>query len=448
VTEQSEHLSSAQIENYGNRTSGAGPDAAQGDERQRVDHQSSDDESMNDQRVEAHLADCSLCRTRLLDFHRTRFALVSGPVPDAKPTDSALADSKFANSKYPVQAQVSTTPTPECPSDDALRQLAAGLSPDSDATKLTRHAATCDHCGPLLRTFTEDFSDDFSPEEQAALANLQSASAAWQKNTARQMLQAGTASATGVSADEAGGPRTAATVKSDKKPSAGRQVSTAPDRKPFFWKWVLIPATAAVVAVAAFTIWYTQRDTPAKVEKQLAQAFTEHRTMEIRWPGAEWGPVSNILGDETLSKPLPLLEADEIIGRHEKQSQDADWIRVLAERKIIDGDVQAAITLLDGALRAHPDSVPLLQVLAIAYFQLGERSHGRQDYQKAAGILSEILRREPGNRVALFNRALAYERLNALDQAEEDWKAFLSAERDEHWSGEAKKRSEELRKLK
>ena len=213
MTEQSEHLSSAQIENYGNRTSGAGPDAAQGDDRQRVNHQSggdqsvddrsSDDRSMNDQRVAAHLAECPSCRNRLLDFHRHRFALLPQPAPadatssspgladsqsrGARPTDSALADSNFANSKYPVDLQVRTAPTPECPSDDALRQLAAGLTPDDAAAKLTQHAATCDHCGPLLRTFTEDFSDDFSPEEQEALANLQSASESWQKELAKKI---------------------------------------------------------------------------------------------------------------------------------------------------------------------------------------------------------------------------------------------------------------------
>ncbi|HSK44853.1 MAG TPA: hypothetical protein VLA83_13305, partial [Candidatus Binatia bacterium] len=203
MTEKSEHLSSAQIENYGNRMSGAGPDAAQGDERQRLDHQSSDDQSMNDQRVEAHLADCPSCRNRVLDFHRHRFAMLSGPAPDAKPTDSALADSKFANSKYSAGPQVRTAPTPECPSDDALRHLAAGLSvpntaaDDAPTTRLLPHVSTCDHCGPLLRTYTEIFSDDLTPEDQAALANLQSSSAAWQKNTARQMLEvAGTASKT------------------------------------------------------------------------------------------------------------------------------------------------------------------------------------------------------------------------------------------------------------
>lgn len=214
VTEQSEHLSSAQIENYGIRTSGAGPDAAQRDEHQRVDHRSIDDQKMDDQRVESHLADCASCRNRLLDFHRSFFTRAAGP-PEAdppendtsvtghspsvqrhadskldggRPTDSALADSNFANPKYPADPQVRTAPTPECPSEDVLRQLAAGLTSDDLAPALTRHAATCDHCGPLLRTFTEDFSDDFSPEEQAVLNNLQSKAESWQKELAKKIV--------------------------------------------------------------------------------------------------------------------------------------------------------------------------------------------------------------------------------------------------------------------
>ncbi|MGC2741838.1 MAG: hypothetical protein WA672_01530, partial [Candidatus Angelobacter sp.] len=423
MTEQSEHLSSAQIENYGNRTSGAGPDAAQGDEHQRAANQpmadrhidqSTADQSLtdksgndllsndllaNDQRVEAHLADCPSCRNRLLDFHRSHFALLAQPAGagatssspgladarltnskladsksadsklaggeladsrladstlaeskvvdsrladskladsaqrEAKPTDSALADTKFANSKYPAVPQVRTAATPQCLSDDALRQLAASLSsnaPISDtlAAKLTQHAATCDHCGPLLRTFTEDFSDDFTPEEQEALANLKSGSAEWQKNVARQMMQAarvsGTedANAATARATEVGSSRTAATIKSDKKLSAGKPASTAPGRKPFFWKWVLVPATAAVVAIAAFSIWYTQRDTPKKVEQYLAKAYTEKRPMEMRWLGAEWGPPQIILGsaESVFSKPGPLIDAEKIINDHRAAS--------------------------------------------------------------------------------------------------------------------------------
>jgi hypothetical protein len=491
VTKQSEHLSSAQIENYGIRTSGAGPETAQRDEHQRAeqrmadklsDDQSAADQSMidqrsndqrtsdqdtSDQRIEAHLADCASCRNRLLEFHRSLFASPTyQPEPDRMMaadrtmaedpkndhTNSALADSKFANLKDPADPQVRTAATPECPSDDALRQLAAGLSSDDAAAKLTQHAATCHHCGPLLRTYTEFFSDDFSPEEQAALANLQSSSAEWQKNTARQMMQTAStstadASAADQTASEAVGSRVAATVKPDEKP-AGRLVSTVPDRKPTFWKWALVPASAAVIAVAAFSIWYTQRDTPEKAEQQLAQAYTEQRPTEMRWPKASWSQYSVQRGTKFEAKPTSLMQAEIAVGRQtEKTLQEVAWIRVVAEKEIIAGHPQNAIPALEQAVRSNPSSDPLLLDLAIAYFDQGEQTRSQESYEKSRDLLVSVLQREPTNTVALFNRALVYERLNVKDKAADDWKTFLKTEKDVHWLAEAQKKLSDLSDL-
>ncbi|HEY2913111.1 MAG TPA: hypothetical protein VGK21_07110, partial [Candidatus Angelobacter sp.] len=135
MNQRSEHLSNAQIEQYGKRASGAGPET--------------------EAWVETHLDDCSSCRSRVLEFQRTQFALL----PDSK---------------------VTTVSSPNCPSEDDLRTLAAGLCSDSLASELTAHAAACGHCGPLLQEYQEDFSDDVTPEEQTALAQLRSASPAWQ----------------------------------------------------------------------------------------------------------------------------------------------------------------------------------------------------------------------------------------------------------------------------
>ena len=197
----------------GARATGAGPEADQRGEHLRADDQHLHGQSVDDQHVEAHLADCPSCRNRLLDFHRAHFALLAEPgvskpgvseprvsAPDVsqalladlgstdlKAGDAKPAESKLTAPRHPADPLLRTTSTPECPSNDDLRQLAAGLTPDAIATKLTQHTATCDHCGPLLKTYTEDFSDDFSPEEQAALAKLQSSSEGWQKALAKKM---------------------------------------------------------------------------------------------------------------------------------------------------------------------------------------------------------------------------------------------------------------------
>lgn len=412
MNQQSEHLSSAQIEEYGSQASGAGPET--------------------EEWVERHLADCPSCRSRVLDFRRTQFDLL----PDPK---------------------VNTVPTSNCPSEDDLRNLAAGLCSDPIALKLTAHAATCDRCGPLLREYREDFSDDFTPEEQAVLNNLQSSSVAWQENTAREMLAAAHVSgsdASAVTAAEASSSATAATAQPDKKSSSSKPASLAPDRKPFFWKWALVPAAAAalaaavIVGVVGFGILAAKRDTPEKVEKQLTQAFTEQRPMEARWPGASWSQYSAQRGPMVETKSTSLLRA-EIAVEHqtEKTLQEIGWIRVAAETQIIAGHPQNAIPTLEQALRSYPGSVPLLLDLAIAYFGQGEQTHNQESYEKSRDLLGSVLQREPANTVALFNRALVYKRLNAKDKAAADWKTFLKTEKDVHWLAEAQEKLADLSDL-
>jgi tetratricopeptide (TPR) repeat protein len=401
VTEQSEHLSNAQIENYGNRASGAGPDADQRDKDQTVDTT----------RVDDHLANCPSCRNRLLDFHRARFGLVETADP-----------------------QVKTAPTSECPSEDALRQLAAGLSPDAFSAQIARHAAACDHCGPLLRTFTEDFSDDFSSEEQAVLAKLQGSSTQWQKDTARQMMQAG-----------AGAVAAPATRANSAAKSPGRS---------FSWKWFLIPATAAVFAIAVLGIWYTQRDTPEKVEKLLAQAYTEQRTMEMRWPGADHSEIHQTRSGESgsiLNAPESLRTAASEINLHLKRNRDdSKWLLLSARLHLIEGHYQPAFSDLskidDDKAAAAPE---YLMTRALALYEKAESEpDGRQFYGEAVDLLGKILQQNPDNPVALFDQALACERIFAFDCASSDWERLLKVEKDSHWALEARQHLKRIQEKK
>jgi tetratricopeptide (TPR) repeat protein len=477
VTEQSEHLSNAQIENYGNRTSGAGPEAAQRDEHQRVNHQStgdqSNDQSIDDQRVEAHLTDCPSCRNRVLDFHRSLFAsptfqpepdrskagqpeydalehdsslyghLPSGYAPSghlplgqkpsdqrpadsslggAEPTDSALADSNFANSKYPAEPQVRTAPTPECPSDDALRQLAAGLTPGDAAPALAHHASTCDHCGPLLRTFTEDFSDDFSPEEQAALANLKSSSAEWQKATAREMLK--------------------------------RAIPSPPSPRPIFsWKWIMVPALPAV-ALIAVGIWYLQqRDTPEKVAKLEAQAFTEQRTTQMRIPYAGYAAFNQMRsGDNPSRSALPpsLNRAADKIAQHlQKEPDDPQWLMLSARLDLWDSNYKAALSSLERISDPQAIQSPeYLMTRAFALFQKSEAVKESQGYSEAVDLLDKALQKAPDDPVLLFNQAIACEKIHSYGCAESDWNRFLAVEKDPQWTAEARKHLDQIREKK
>jgi tetratricopeptide (TPR) repeat protein len=413
VNQRFEHLSDAQIEQFGKRASGAGPET--------------------EAWVESHLDDCSSCRSRVLEFQRAQFALL----PDPK---------------------VNTVSTSDCSSEDDLRNLAAGLCAEPIAKKLKAHASNCERCGPLLQEYIEDFSDESSLEEQASLAQLRSASPEWQRQKAREMLRhaaststARDASAAGASAAEAGSSSAAATFEPDEKTPARKQGSSAPGRKSFFWKWVLVPVTAAVVAVAAFSIWYSQRDTPEKVEKLLAQAYTEQRTMELRWPGADYTALSPQQRGNLGHQPASLFRAKSIIlTRLGERKNDAEWLRALGREEILEWHTDDAINDLNRALELSPNSVSTMVDLAMAHFQRAERLQDIADYRQSVELLGKALTAQPDDPVILFNRALVYQKMSPplYESAVNDWNRFLVIESRGPWSEEARQHKREIEELK
>jgi CHAT domain-containing protein len=410
VDQQFEHLTDAQVEHYGEPGSVAGTDQERAPDW---------DPRNGDQKVEAHLNECPSCRTRVLASMRSRLALL---------TDAPVHTETSVN----VDPSVHAAPRPDCPPEDDLRNLAAGLSPADRASQLAQHAATCDHCGPILRMYTEDFADDLdeslTPDERKVLAKLKSSSLGWQKKLVGDVLSSSSAAAS--------------------------SPSSVPDRRPAFkqpWlRWAWVPATTAACAVVAFFV-YTQRETPEKVEKLLAQAYTEQRTMEMRWPGAEWAPMRVTRGpeDSRFSKPAALLKAEGIIGqRPPANPTDIGWLRARAQAEILDRNPEVAIDGLNKALEAQPDSVLIMLDLAIAYNLQAEISDDPRNLEQAIEYLGKALKKDPTNREALFNRALLYEKMKFTDSAIADWETLLKNEKDQRWKNEAQKKLESLRQLK
>ena len=418
MNQQSEHLSSAQIEDYGVHASSA--------------------ESDKDIAVEKHLADCPSCRNLVLDFQRRQLGLTTANLGMSSASDPGLLEREAAGpdrldsgtsglpsglqdasgDKRPgggglrTSPMVKTTATPDCLSEEDIRKQAAGLSAEGVASQRMRHVTTCNRCATLLKTYVEVFSEDFSPEERALLDQLKSASPEWQRQAARETLQ-----------DTAPAPAWV-----------------------FFWKWAGMPAAACVGIVLIF--WFTRPPTPGKVEALLAQAYTQQRTLEMRWPGAQWAALSITMGSNHTSTPRSLTKAEEALSKLPVAELRQDkWTRAIAEKDIAVGNPDDAVTRLNSAVSSGAAPVELQMDLAIAYFAKGKQTYDLQWYQKSRVVLDEILRQEPGNPVALFNRALINEELKALDQSEADWVKFLGTETDASWREEGTKHLKDVREL-
>jgi tetratricopeptide (TPR) repeat protein len=386
VSQRSEHLSDAQIEQYGKRASGAGPET--------------------EAWVETHLDDCSSCRSRVLEFQRTQFALL----PDPK---------------------VNTVSSSNCPSEEDLRTLAAGLCSNPLVAELTAHAAACGHCGPLLWEYQEDFSDDVTPKEHTALAQLRSASPEWQQQKAREMLQ----------------------PEMLKKTRAIPEPVPATDWRRFFsWKWIMVPALPAV-ALIAVGIWYLQRDTPEKVAKLEAQAFTEQRTTEMRVPYAAYADFNQKRSGDIPSRsslPQSLNRAADKIAKHlQTEPDNPQWLMLSARLDLWDSNYKAALSSLEKISDSQAIQSPeYLMTRAFALFQKSEALKESQGYSEAVDLLGKALQKAPDDPVLLFNQAIACEKTHSYECAESDWNRLLAVEKDPQWTAEARKHLDQIKEKK
>jgi len=305
-------------------------------------------------------------------------------------------------------------PTPECIRGAEWLEVAAGLLPEAKTRELMKHAAHCGHCGPLLRNAADAIADDATPSEEALLSSLSSARPEWRKNMAATLRDS---------------------VRNGWQANLGC-------RTLFAWP---TPAYAFVgVAAVAVVAWIGVRTMrPPSAEQLLAQAYTEHRTLEVRIPGAKYAPmrVERSGAGSSFDKPQSLLKAEALISESlQSHPNDSVWLGAKARAEMLDGSYDDAIKTLQRALESNPDSPELLTDLGSAYFLRAESADLPIDYGNSIDSFGRALSKNPDDPVALFNRALACEKLFLYTQAVDDWEHYLRIEPRSEWAEEARSR--------
>jgi CHAT domain-containing protein len=292
------------------------------------------------------------------------------------------------------------------------------LMPQDAAFKQLEHAVTCPACAEELDNALHAVGENTSvaPELQKG---LRTASPAWQRQFAAKIASGG--------------------ISAERVPS--RRVL------PFLFRPQAMAAMAAVVllAVGAGLIWRLRAGSP---DALIRQAYAQQRTIEMRIPGAGYGPiqVERANAKSPINSPRALLEAEVAIkSGMEKAPDDPDLLRMKAEADLLTWNYQPAIETLNHASHIRPSSFPLLIDLATAYFERAEASSSPADYEAGLEYLGEAVRLEPSNPAALFNRAILYERLYFYDRAIADWEQFLKLEQDPRWRDEGERRLKEIR---
>lgn len=310
---------------------------------------------------------------------------------------------------------------PNCLDESEWVRAAAGLFEETETRERMNHAAQCGHCGPLLKQAAETLESEVTSVEEQSLASLRSKRPEWQKTMAR-MLQ-------------------------------GAPEDLWPEKTVPFWQaWLSWPRQAFVVVVLAGLLvaaWLGLRGFHGSdAERLLAQAYSERRTLEVRIEGANYAAMRTERGNgqSNLDRPRSLLRAEDLIAENlAKHPDDPYWLQAKGRADLLDGNYDSAMESLQKALDVRPNSPSAMIDLASAYYQRGAANENREaDYGTAIDYLGRVLARTPSDPIALFNRALAEEKLRLYDPAMTDWQHYLQIEPSDPWAPEARRHLESV----
>jgi CHAT domain-containing protein len=351
--------------------------------------------------IQEHLSACDVCRT-LVRRHAEEAARMN---------------------KLKVEGAV--VRGSDCPPESTWLEVAAGTMPSGETAKYLEHVAVCDYCGKLMRRTAEDFADELTPGEETILASLQSTRPAWQERMARQMA-------------------------TESRPHGILERLSKAVAAFFKWpNWTLAATAAAVILSIGVGIQLLR---PASATQLLAKAYTEQRSLELRFPGAGYAPmrVQKGGGDRSrLDRPPALLDAEAKIARELAAHPEAtDWLQAKGRADLLDWNYEAAIKSFKRALEAEPDSPALQADLAAAYFERAEAADRAIDYGTTIELLAKALKARPDDPVMLFNYAVVLEKMFVYQQAIETWRHYLRVDSKSDWAAEARKRLAELEQKK
>jgi len=338
------------------------------------------------------------------------------------PTHNLMRD-EFQKKVDRMKAADNSKPGPDCPAEGKWLEMAADLLPEAEAGELLEHSTGCDACGVLLRQATEDLAPE--AQENGEISALASAQKDWQRALAQEI---------------------GAQSKKQTKPAEDRWAARVWRPRPAFqFAWAY--ATAAVVLIAA-GIWLVPKLREPSLNQLIASSYTAQRPFEMRLAGAAHGHLRQLRSGErsSLSQPAALSRAAYMIKEKlASRPDDAEVLAVSGRVQLLEGNYETAVKTFGRLVDAHPDSPTLLTDLATAYFQRAESADRATDYAQAVELLSRALAKSPDDPVALFNRAIALEKMFAFGAAIKDWEHFLRVEPSNEWKAEAEGRLNELR---
>jgi CHAT domain-containing protein len=310
-------------------------------------------------------------------------------------------------------------PYQACPDDEVLQELAAGLSSPELAERTWQHASRCKVCGPALKRYLREFSDEPTPEDTRILQQLKSSGPEWQRRLVRDAI---------------------------------------PGKRSRWPK--LIPVFAGLATVLFLVLagpYFLREFKIRQAQKEVAAAFAERRTTEMRLPSTDYSRYNAFpteLGGESGRSldqlPASLHEASSAAIENLKNANaDPRWLQIQGRAFLWEAtpsSLEKAEKNFEKARAAGFNSPSLEIDLAAAYFERDNKSD-HPNLQRTLDLLNKVLTEpklsDQDRASALYNLAIAYERTQAWDLAVETWEKYLKVDPSGQWAEEAKKHLKE-----
>jgi CHAT domain-containing protein len=306
---------------------------------------------------------------------------------------------------------------PSCPEIEELMNLAAGLAEPDTARKLLEHSSACDHCGPVLKTALEDFTGASSSDEERLLASLASSSPGGQSQLAERL----STSVTGGQSIE------------------GRTTG----RKFWTWRWGFASAGVAGLVAAILLLAFFRRELP--IDRLLGDAYAESANLEIQIPGARRhvAGARSGGGKSLVERPALATAISEITKELVRHPDNPKWLEAKGRAQLLAGDPDGAIESFTRVQEITPDFPFLLTDFGAAYYERGKNGTNA-DAAKSIHYFTLAREKDRNDHVALFNRALAFEKAQMFGDARQDWEEYLKSFPKSEWASEVR---DKLRKL-
>ena len=323
-----------------------------------------------------------------------------------------------------LQFRVSGQSSPKCPAEEVWAEIAAGIF-TRDPDSYLSHAASCDHCGPLLNQAVSDFATDLTSDEDSVISDLPSSTTVWQKTLAARL-------------SDIGHSETKKRFRSEWR-SSWITAILSPRRVAF---------AASGVGLIAFGMWFAERHAENRSAEQLiADAYAERRTLEVRIGDVPYVPLRQTRGadseQERMSRPALLKAEAEIAQQIRSHPYDIRWLQASGRASLLEDNLagaEAAIAVLEHAQRLAPNNASVSIDRASAYILRGQFLNRSEDYGTSIEILGRVLSSNRGGDTAQFNYAVALEKELFKSQAVEAWKTYLARYPRSTWAVEAQER--------